>query len=300
MRFRTVEDPAQVPLAEVDGLISLRDTMPGRPSISLDDQVAVGDFLRAELSTTRLKRMYPLLFLTSNRENISQLHHQAVMGRDICTTERPDLHLLWHYSRIFIKPVPQCLLSYSFWEKHLSRAKDEDGDELSLEAMGFLRTYSRLIVHESDFHLAERLGLLPRGVTWEGWNHFIRGFRPLRDRNLAPRYHYGEIRLTRLNIWHTVLYGTSYQKIYHNYATIFGGFGPLYLFVFGASTVLLTALQTGLDAHPDGSMYQNLASRFVPFTLVLTMIGLGFLPLLFMFYQFRELLRFIFCHRELS
>ncbi|KAK7423678.1 hypothetical protein QQX98_000868 [Neonectria punicea] len=300
MHFRTVEDPVQVPLTEDNGLIGLRDTIPGRPSISLEDQVAVEEFLKAELSTTRLKRIYALLFLVSNRENISQLHHQIVMGREIYITERPDLHLLWHYNRIFIKPVPQCLFSYEFWEKYMYQAKDEDGDNLIFDAMGFLRTYSRLIVHESDFHMAERLKLLPKGVTWAGWNHFIHGFRPLRDRNVGPRYHYGEIRLTRLNFWCTILRGTSYEKVYYNYATIFSGFGPLYLFIFGAATVLLTALQTGLDSNPDGGMYRDLASRFVPFTLVLTMAGLAFLPLLFMFYQLRELLKFIFCYRELS
>ncbi|KAH0595024.1 hypothetical protein MHUMG1_07323 [Metarhizium humberi] len=260
--------PSSIP--DQDEVLSMDNAIPGNPLLSIDDQPAVGEFLRAELSTMRLRRVYGILFLTSKPDNISPLHHQQIKGRDICITERPDLHLVWHYERIFIKPIPESLFSSEFWEKHIVGAdtRDTGSDSFRAEAEGFLRTYARLITHESDLHLAKRLHLVPGTLTWNGWCHYIQRFRYLRDRDVAQRYHFGEIRLTRLNFWHSLRHGRSYFQVHHNYATFFARFGAPYIFVFGAATVFLTALQTGLAAYPQWGIYQDLASRIVPFTLI--------------------------------
>ncbi|KAH6886787.1 hypothetical protein B0T10DRAFT_515625 [Thelonectria olida] len=294
------EDVVETPLTEDNELLSLGSVVPGQPLIHLDDQAAVGNFLLRELSTERLNRIYGLLFLASNRGNISALHHQRFKTREICITEQPDLHLVWYYERIFIKPIPKCLFSHHFWKTYINQASHPDGADLCGEAYGFLRSYSHLIVHESDFDLARDLRLVPEMVTWEKWCHFIRGFQHLRDRDVAPRYHYGEIRLTRLNFWTTLLHGRSYCRVYHNYAVYFARFGAPYLFVFGAITLLLTAMQTGLATFDDGGIYRDMSARFVPFTLVLALAGLALLPLLFAFFQLKELFWFVYCHRELS
>ncbi|KAF7541974.1 hypothetical protein G7Z17_g11845 [Cylindrodendrum hubeiense] len=285
---------------ENDGLLILGNTVPGQPLIALEDQAAVAQFLVRELSTVRLKRLYGILFLTSKPENISPLHHQAVKGRKICITEQADLHLAWHYERIFIKPVPKCLFSRTFRETYIHHTKDEDADDLSLEASGFLRSYSRLIVHESDFDFAKEFKLLPEWIQWEGWCRFIHEFHGLRDRNVARRYHYGEIRLTRLNFLCTLLHGSSYAQMYHNYAIYFARFGAPYVFVFGAITVLLTALQTSLATYPDGSIYRKIASSFVPFTFVVTIAGLVLLPLLFLLFFLKELFLYTYRFKERS
>lgn len=283
-----------------DELVRLESTVPGQPLIRLEDRGAVVHFLIRELSTARLKRIYAILFLASKPENISPLHHQTIKCREICITERPDMHLLWYYERIFIKPVPKYLFSRTFRETYIDRSKDYDGDDLSLETGGFLRSYARLIVHESDFELAKQLRLLPAWLEWDGWCHFIHEFGQLRGKRVSSRYHYGEIRLTRLNFWATLLFGASYARVHHNYALYFARFGAPYVFVFGAVTVLLTALQTGLATDAHGGIYRDISSKFVPFTFVVTIVGLVFLPLLFAFLQLRELFLYIYRYREIS
>lgn len=305
MHFTSQELLAEVPFSKEHQLLELGDgnTIPGEPLVALDNEDAVSDFLERELSTSRLKTLYKLLFLVSNRRNISPLHHQRLKGRDVLITERPDLHLLWYYERIFIKPIPKCLLSYTFWTTQLQSAKDPRRRELQMEAYGFLRTYTELIVHESDFNLARDLGLLPQlpePVTWESWCLFSRGFRPLRDRHVALRYHYGEIRLTRLNALHTITRGCNYQQMHHNYSTFLSGVGAPFLFFFGAVTVLLTALQTGLAAYPENSRYIDLSSPVVVTSVVAALLSLGLLPALYIFFHLRELLEFVLFYRQLT
>jgi hypothetical protein len=231
-------------------------------------------------------------------------------------TEQPDMHLLWYYDRIFIKPIPKYLLSAHFWERHVvrkalnnvelgSRSKAEEGDSMMQEAMGFLRTYARLIQHESDFELAQKLGLIPRepNITWKSWSCYIASFATLRDRDLSKRYHFGEIRMTRLNFWTSVLHGKSYEPVHYNYMTYFARFGAPCLLIFGAVTVLLTALQTGLDIneHVKGrTIYHDLATGFVPFALFLTMGGLTLVPMLFLVFYFSEWYNFLFHYQPHS
>ncbi|RYP60581.1 hypothetical protein DL771_010472 [Monosporascus sp. 5C6A] len=278
---RTVEDGFQLPFSEKDELLGrLGDTVPDQPTIPLRNGAAVLDFIRGELSTARLGDLYKILFLVSRPNNISALHHQLVKGRRILVTEQADLHLVWYYESMLIKPVPKCLFSHSFWKQHLSPFKERTvGSKLHLEAQGFLRTYARLIVHESDLELAKELRLIGRDIQWDGWCHFIKGFGQLLDSQVAPRYHYGELRLTRLNFWTVfLLHGRSHLDVHHNYVTYFSRFGTPYLFAFGAVTVVLTALQTALQVYPQGT-YRSLATVFVPFAVVSTMAGLASFPL---------------------
>lgn len=301
------EDGLRIPFSEEDGLLAGRHTsLPGRPLIPLASKSAVAEFLGQELSNRRLDAMYRMLFLVSNRRNISPLHHQILKGRDILVTERVDLHLVWYYGRIFVKPVPRCLLSYSFWMEHLLPSKgpvQTEGSgslELYLEARGFLRTYASLIVHESDFTLAKNKGLFPSDVdvTWEAWCRFIAGFRSIRDAYVTRRYHYGELRLTRLNFWFRILHcGQCYFEVHYNYITFFSGFVGPYVFMFSIFTVMLTGLQTALQAGL-GESYQSFTSKFVPASLVIALIAFASFPLLFVGFQLHELLWFFVSHRK--
>lgn len=313
-----------------EALPGLRHTLPDHPTIPLSDGAAVAASLARELGTERLGRLYWMLFLVSNRENISPLHHQLIKRRQIVLTERPDLHLVWNYDRIFIKPLPRCLLSYSFWRAHLHpgsaaasdtmRAAGLVADEswrtqnLWLEAQGFVRTYARLITHESDFALAQKLGLLPPpppqvrgesadgvviGLDWPTWSRFIQGFALLRDAEVSPRYHYGEVRLARLNFWSRVLLRGSYLEVHHTYGSFFARFGAPYLLVYGAVAVILAALQTAVQVDSQGA-YRDFALGFVPFSIGLTAAGLASFPVLYAAFLMKELLLFVFRHRPLS
>lgn len=318
------EDQPFSPLLTADNeLIHLaQDTLastsvPGWPLLSLTDEQGVQQRLQADLSTERLRLLYSILFLTSRPENISPLHHQAIKRRNILITEQPDMHLLWYYDRIFIKPIPKYLFSAHFWELYVvrktpdsirqgSRSQAEEEGCMMREATGFLRTYARLIQHESDFELAKDLRLIPSGmgITWESWSRYIASFATLRDRDLSKRYHFGEIRMTRLNFWTSILYGRSYEPVHYNYMTYFARFGAPYLFVFGAVTVLLTALQTGLDMNQHvkdgGTIYHELATGFVPFALFLTTAGLTSVPMLFVTFYALEWYHFLFHYQPHS
>lgn len=315
MQSGTAEAGNRIPFSKEHELtLKSGDAIPGQPLIPHHDKTAVSEFLGLELSTVRLESIYRMLFLVSNIRNISPLHHQLVKGRHIVITERPDLHLVWYYDRIFIKPVPKCLLNYAFWRAHLlvddsSFMAVKEGrslesmvltNKMRLEAQGFLRTYARLIAHESDFELMIKLGLVPDYINWGVWCRFIQGFIHLSDSQVSPRYHYGEVRLTRLNFWYSIFHGgQDYFEVCYNYSTYFARFGTPTLFIFCAVTVVLGALQSALQVNPRGT-YVALASKFIPFSITLAFIGLAFFPLLYTFFLARELLLFIFRHRKLS
>ncbi|KAH7086989.1 hypothetical protein FB567DRAFT_56646 [Paraphoma chrysanthemicola] len=271
-------------------------TVPGQPCVSLNDSDAVNKFLLREISVQRLDDMYSILFLVSKRQNISPLHHQIIKGRQILITERPDLHLIWYHDRIFIKPVPLSLVNYNFYNTCILGKKSDQ--TLHAAACGFLRTYASLIVHETDYNIAKAAGLLPFDTDWNKWCHFIKRIQHLKDAQVARRYHYGELRLIRLNFYSKIFfYGWSYHEVYYQYVEYFARFYAPYLFIFGAVTVILAAMQTALTADP-GSQYKASAHWFCTLAIALTIVGLAFFPGLFLFFQLRELFLFIFYRQK--
>ncbi|OAQ63136.2 subtilisin-like serine protease [Pochonia chlamydosporia 170] len=69
-------------------------------------------------------------------------------------------------------------------------------------AYGFLLSYTALIQHESDFHIAQANHLVPSDLPWDSWRQL--SFALLKDSphgiaRVNKRYHYGELRLGRLN-----------------------------------------------------------------------------------------------------
>lgn len=279
---------------------SATTTIPGQPSILLEDE-AVAEFLERELETRRLDNLYHHLWLVSGKHNVSPLHHQAIKGRQIIITERPDLHLIWFYNLIYIKPIPLCLMNYAFYDTFVSSTAFHAGANNTFDALpaanGFLRTYTGLIVYESDFRIAKDLGLIPvDGITWAQWSKFALAFRNLPDSDVCRRYEYGELRLTRLNFYSKVfLREWSYLETTTQYTSYFGQFVGPYLFVFGSISVVLGAMQVSLASSSDVSLaYKAAASLFASFSIWLTCLGLSFFPLLYMFFQLREFTHVLF------
>jgi hypothetical protein len=67
-------------------------------------------------------------------------------------TSIPGLHLVWYYKELYVKPLPKCLFSYGFWEKHLTEQEQSSNKSSKRRAaLGFVRSYAYLIRHESDF-----------------------------------------------------------------------------------------------------------------------------------------------------
>ncbi len=267
--------------------------LPGQPRIGLRDPY-IGLYLKSELNTPRLNVLAPRLWLVAKQDSthISSLTHQIVRGRQIVVTENPELHLVWIYDRVYIKPIPQYLLSHAFWHYYLmSKASpiqdDQERFDLSQAARGFLRTYSHLIQHKSDFDLAmsEKHRLLPKRIRFSELIFFIAACQKSTvDSDVSPRYHYGELRLTRLNFWSKVfLHHITFHKVHGQYGAHFAQYyGPI-LFVFGVLSVALNAMQVILAGQQflgQGSasiVFDQMSWGFSIFALALTTVLIAYL-----------------------
>lgn len=254
--------------------------LPGDPRISLGDS-HLGKHLLAEFQPDKLNKIAPYLFLVAKQDSthISSLTHQVVRGRQIIITEDPGLHLVWIDNRVFVKPLPRYLLSWGFWQQYLlssaSPIPENDRMKILPAALGFLRSYSYLIQHRSDYRLATRdeHRLLPARISYAAFIRFAQNLN-IGDDSVSPRYHFGELRLSRLNRWSPVLLGMfTYHKVDGQYGSHFARFyGPL-LFIFAVYSVLLSAMQVVLGVQSftpsDASWasFARVARGFAIFTL---------------------------------
>ena len=204
--------------------------IPGDPTVSLDPTSA-GVYLAVHLETRLLDELYDRLWLVARKsgDSIDALHVQRIKGRNIIPTEDPKLHLLWQHDKVYIKPVPICLLNHQFWAIYLNQSSRTKVDSLASNsdtailnfdrsiAVGFLRSYAFLIKHQLDFILAKESHLIPDDVDWVKWSRFINYFRKVEDHNVAKRYHYGQLRLSRLN-WVVRLYRPQNSDTFWFYA----------------------------------------------------------------------------------
>lgn len=290
-----------------------RHRIPGRHDLQLAETVVVR-YLLAELDMPLIDSLYPHLWLVARKEsqNVDALHRQIIKDREIMVTEDPKLHLLWTAKRIYVKPLPCCLLNYDFWDHFLVKASFADtyhADELNLHAtasspprpfarsmaLGFLRSYALLIRHPSDFKLAREKGLLPDGFDWDQWCCFIAHFRDLNDSEVSKRYHYGQIRLARLN-WamricrprkggglHNNWY---YERPYWSASPYVHSAAVVLAFIFASFSLVLSAMQVMLAApasDPETYITAGLAAyarAFFGFSIAVILASMTALVLL--------------------
>ena len=126
--------------------------------------------------------------------------------------------------------------------------------------MGFVRTYAWLVKYPCDFEIAMEKGLLSRtkpegskadgagnDLTYHNFSQFIASFEELGDDEVAPRFHYGELRLTRLNMyWRLFLRGWTYHHIEAQWSTFLGSFLAPFVVLIATLTVILNAMQVEL------------------------------------------------------
>ncbi|KAK0383000.1 hypothetical protein NLU13_8916 [Sarocladium strictum] len=239
------------------------DRLPGHPQTRLTRH-EIRTFLQQDLCTRELDRFSPCLWLvaTQDSSHISSLTHQIVRGREITITENPELHLVWHRMRVFVKPIPAFLLSDVFWDVCINSTSGADSAVLEA-ALGFMRSYVYLIRHPSDFALAVEKGLIPVDcngqdgrqpagketvdrIDYTTFIMWMEKFSQIEDQSVSLRYHYGDLRLSRLNFWAKfALRRTYFSKAHGNYQAYFSRFyGPL-LFVFAVLSLAMTAIQLG-------------------------------------------------------
>ena len=282
--------------------------VPGYPRIPLHNgKKHILDFLEKSLFSPDLEQIADKLWWMSKQDsrNISPLHRQIVKSRRILVTEDPKLHLVWIKDRIFVKPLPEYLLSHEFWERYILDDDDIENEKAETteqrarvrkSALGLLRSYFYLVQHESDFRIARDPGLclVPRRTTWEGFCAFSATFNTIRDDEVTWRYAYGEIRLTRLNFYCKFLLGRGhFHRLMPQYEEYFARFYAPMLYLFGFLSVILSAMQVemaveALDGVVPWYAFQRVSRVFTVVSLVAVLALTVMLVFLFLYKFVKE------------
>jgi hypothetical protein len=272
--------------------------LPGQPLVSLND-INVLSFVETDLTTPLLNRLSPRLWLlaTPDSTHVSALHAQIAKGRHITIREDPELHLVWHGARVFIKPLPDYLMSWAFWSYYLFPDKlMSPGDRLQREnilraALGFIRTFFFLIRHESDFRIARQEHLIPKDVNFQTWMLFVQSFGHIGDDQVSGRYSYGELRLTRLNFWAKPLLGRwQFRKTGWQYAEHFTRYITFLLFLFATWTVILESMQVSMTGRPQWTSLATASAWFAVASMVSVTAAISVLLAAFAVLAAREII----------
>ncbi|KAL9487916.1 hypothetical protein ACSS6W_000193 [Trichoderma asperelloides] len=251
-------------------------------SINKDDISSVQEYMERDLDVSRLNEIHKHLWLAGLPQISRALHNQVRLGRKIVITESADLHLVWRDNVLNLKPLPDYLLSHSFWDTIFCHNR-----ELFESAKGFLYSYTWLICSKSDLRIAHENGLISESVQWKHWAPFSAAVVSCLQQNpsdLNPRYIYGELRLTRLNLIYRLCKNTSnfyrlirgYEYGYHQYSTYFERNFKWVLTAIVYITVVLAAMQVGLATTElnGNAMFSRASYGFTMFSILAPLITL--------------------------
>ncbi|CEF85645.1 unnamed protein product [Fusarium graminearum] len=252
------------------------------------------DWVDKEIDLCRLANIHNFLWIAGRPMPPRPIHQQRLLNREIFITERLDLHLVWTTDRIFLKPLPRFLLDPRFWERFLycHTVPVLNGEQCSCRgrrerALGFLFSYAALMAHESDFYIAKEAHLIPEEVQWSAWRKAVReilGTSPIYPA-IDPRFHYGELRLSRLNkiyfYWKTPLSG--YASRWNQYGSFFHDNFALLASSTVYIAVVLTAMQVGLatEALQNNTAFQSASYGFTIFSIVGPLAATGLVMITF-------------------
>ncbi|KAK3991275.1 hypothetical protein QBC44DRAFT_323964 [Cladorrhinum sp. PSN332] len=234
--------------------------LPGQPRIRFalrkatvdGDEGTLAGYLRRYHLTPALDDLLPFMryvfVQTPSYDHIMPLHHQRAHAREIIVNEEPGLHLVWYYNSIFIKPIPQYFYSKAFWEY-----LEESDEGLYKASLGFMRSYYYLIRFEIDFDLAcNKHKLIPKKddgefPTYEEWCNFIDPFSLVGDDHVNRRYHYGELRLSRINRTAMLFRGTlAYFHLLPQWGSFLSHILAPLITAFAVCSVILNSMQVTL------------------------------------------------------
>ncbi|RDW63419.1 hypothetical protein BP6252_10964 [Coleophoma cylindrospora] len=244
--------------------------------------------IREELSMKDLNDIHGWLWIAGNFDNISPLHHQKLLQRQIFATTKSRLHLIWFGRIIFIKPLPDCLINANYFTSTISTNR-----QAYALASGFLRSYCYLIASSLDLALAKDLYLISKDVTWDKW-HALRALVLARlpkevihslinDEQMDKRWRYGELRLERLNIiYRCTGRGLTYFTIHREYSTYFNQYFNIFITVFGFLAIILTAMQIIVAIQDKPATLNTISYRFSIASLLVVAICLGYVFLVFL------------------
>lgn len=230
--------------------------LPDAPSVPLDSH-SVFNYSLKDLDTPGLNKLNQKLWWCGANPHVKTLSHQLTFERRIVVTEDPSLHLVISENRIiYIKPLPAYLCSHAYWRHLLDNTNrtinPEERQRLTSSSLGFLRTYSQLITHRSDYAIALRNNLLPPcdAMTFESLIGFTSSFSDLPSTAVSPRWRYGELLLDTLNFYSGIfLRHYHFNRFESNYGVYFQRFFPVTLFLFASFSVILSAMQVILTGR---------------------------------------------------
>jgi hypothetical protein len=238
-------------------------------------------FLALDLDLKRLNRIHHLLWMAGRPLRARPLHYYKLMALDITQTQQMDLHLLKYSNKLLLKPLPVYLLSPSFWTTHICPRPD-----LHASATGFLLSYIWLLTTPLDLQLAQDAYLLPKAITWRHWRAFAHSFCSKIDiqslHQVNPRFHFGDLRLSRINTITRLRYASSsfvrgYLYPYNRYVVFFQrNFGWI-LVVFVFFSLVLSAMQVGVGVEPlqTDEGFRRATVGFVVFSILMVAVILG-------------------------
>ena len=152
-------------------------------------------------------------------------------------------------------------------------------------ALGFLFTYAALLSFESDFAIAKERGLFPNDLEisqWAKWKEFVEEtITPSVYRDIHRRFHYGELRLGRLNAIYLFTRFGYYMNQWPNYSSFLrdqlGWLATTTIYI----ALVLTAMQLGLATNQlkANAPYMTAAYGFSVFAILGPLISGGIILL---------------------
>jgi hypothetical protein len=247
------------------------------------------EFLKKDLYTNRIHQIEHLLWLAGRPLPPRPLHQQLLLSRQLVLSESIDLHLVWRKGMFFVKPLPSYILDREIWDAYF-HTENEDGVLLVNCAQGLLFSYTALVRYESDFDIAQASGLLPKTLSWNEWQQLVWAFLdhfPMSDiyAHVDSRYHYGELRLGRLNKIYRLTAKTLPDLLYgYSNLTAHNRKGDTFkdnLRLIGGSLayllIVLQAMQIGLatDKLAASNAFQQACAGFAIFSILAPLIALS-------------------------
>ncbi|KZM21242.1 uncharacterized protein EKO05_0011542 [Ascochyta rabiei] len=271
------------PLSPLDSL----PTIAGRGNEAFLANDDVKAFLREDLDLSRLNTIHAHLWMAGRPMRARPLHRYNMYGYEVLGTQQMDLHLLRFSNKLLVKPLPEYLVSTSFWEQYVC------ADEALWEsATGWLLSYVWLITSPLDLKLAHDNALLPAAITWPWWKALVADFHSNVDINtlhqVNQRYHFGDLRLSRINsIYRTRFFFThfvrGYLYGYNRYVVFFERNFSWILILFVFLSLVLSAMQVGtaLEELSGSKAFMKGSYGVVVLSMVSVVVVLGAVGLCF-------------------
>ncbi|KAF3033954.1 hypothetical protein E8E12_001847 [Didymella heteroderae] len=208
-------------------------------------------------------------------------------GYEVLGTQQMDLHLLRYSNKVLIKPLPEYIMDHAFWKEHLCTHRG-----LHESASGWVLSYVWLITSPLDHKLAHENSLLPGAITWTWWKNFVIDFLSNVDMDtlhqVNERYHYGDLRLSRINTIYRTRYFYShfvrgYLYGYNRYVVFFERNFSWILILFVFLSLVLSAMQVGtaLDELNNSKAFMKGSYGVVVLSMVFVAAVLGIVGLFF-------------------